>query len=167
MSRPELPRLDRKPLIALVDRVNRALQTEMVRRAHVEGHVEVKMAHNSVFATLSRQGSRAADMAARAGITRQSMGEVVRDMVGLGILEMRTDPDDGRAKVVTYSEHGLNVAGDGYRYLAKLERRFEEEFGEEEYAVARDVLERLVGLLDRIAAEEADQGSSAAGGRVG
>jgi len=166
MSRPQVPRPDRKPLIALVERANRALQTDMVRRAHADGHTEVKMAHNSVFGTLHAEGARAADMAARAGITRQSMGEVIRDMVALDLLEMRSDPNDGRAKVVTYSEHGLAVAGDGFGYLGELERRFADEFGEDEYAVARDVLERLIDVLDRFAAEE-DQASSSAGGSVG
>ncbi|MGW6195979.1 MarR family winged helix-turn-helix transcriptional regulator [Kribbella sp. NPDC055110] len=166
MSRPEVPRPDRKPLIALVDRANRALQTDMVRRAHADGHTEVKMAHNSVFGTLHAGGARAADMAARAGITRQSMGEVIRDMVDLDLLEMQADPNDRRAKVVDYSEHGLSVAGDGFRYLIDLEQRFAEEFGEQEYAVARDVLDRLIDVLDRFAAEE-DQVSSSAGGSVG
>ncbi len=166
MSRPQVPRLGRKPLIALVERAARALQSDMVRQAHADGHTEVKMAHNSVFGTLHAEGARAADMAARAGITRQSMGEVIRDMVALDLLEMRSDPNDGRAKVVTYSEHGLDVAGDGFGYLHELERRFAEEFGEDEYAVARDVLERLIDVLDRVAAEE-DQASSSAGGSVG
>jgi DNA-binding MarR family transcriptional regulator len=161
MSRPQVPRPDRKPLISLVERANRALQSDMVRRAHADGHTEVKMAHNSVFGFLHADGARAADMAARAGITRQSMGEVIRDMVALDLLEMRSDPNDGRAKVVTYSEHGLAVAGDGFSYLGELERRFAEEFGEEEYAVARDVLERLVDVLDRIAAEESQAANTA------
>ncbi len=154
MSRANLPRPDRKPLIALVDRANRALQADMVRTLHRHGHPEVKPAHNAVFGALSPQGSRAAEMAARAGMTRQSMGEVIRDLVDLGILEMRPDPEDGRAKLVTYSEHGLRVAGDGYQHLSEFERRFAEEFGEREYDVARDVLARIAELLDRWAAEE-------------
>ncbi len=154
MSRANLPRPDRKPLIALVDRANRALQADMVRTLHRHGHPEVKPAHKAVFGALSPQGSRAAEMAARAGMTRQSMGEVIRDLVDLGILEMRPDPEDGRAKLVTYSEHGLRVAGDGYQHLSEFERRFAEEFGEREYDVARDVLARIAELLDRWAAEE-------------
>jgi len=153
-------------MIALVDRANRAMQTDMVRRAHADGHAEVKMAHNSVFGTLHSGGARAADMAARAGITRQSMGEVIRDMVALDLLEMRADPNDGRAKVVDYTEHGLAVAADGFRYLIELDRRLEEEFGAEKYAAAREVLDRLVEVLDRFAAEET-QVSSSAGGSVG
>ncbi|GAA2802605.1 MarR family winged helix-turn-helix transcriptional regulator [Kribbella solani] len=162
MSRAELPRPDERPLIALVDRAHRALQADMVRRAHADGHTEVKMAHNSVFGTLHAEGARAAEMATRAGITRQSMGEVIRDMVGLDLLEMREDPNDGRAKVVTYSEHGLEVAGDGFGYLIQLERRFAAEFGPEEYAVARDVLARVAAVLDRYATETTEANTEAA-----
>jgi DNA-binding MarR family transcriptional regulator len=158
MSRGHLPRPDRKPLIALIDRANRAMQADMVRNAHLRGFTEVKPAHNAVFATLSEEGGRAIEMAERAGITRQSMGEVIREMVGLGILEMRPDPADRRAKLVTYTEYGRVVAGRGFERLVELERRFDEEFGVAEYGVARDVLDRISGLLDRFAADEAEAG---------
>lgn len=156
MSRVNLPRPDRKPLIALVDRANRAMQADMLRTAHDRGHLELKAAHNSVFATLSEDGSRAADMATRAGITRQSMGEVIRDMVDLGLLEMRPDPEDRRAKLVTYTEHGRGVAGHGLEHIVELEQRFVEEFGEQEYFLVRDVLSRLVVLLDQWATDAAE-----------
>jgi DNA-binding MarR family transcriptional regulator len=153
MSRPDVPRPDRRPLIALVDRANRALQSDMVREAHRQGHPEVKYAHNAVFSTLSEPGARATDMAARAGITRQSMGEIIREMVALGILEMRPDPDDRRAKLVTYTESGLTQARRGYQHIIDLEERFADEFGHEEYETVRSVLERLVPLLDELAEE--------------
>jgi DNA-binding MarR family transcriptional regulator len=147
MSSP-LPRPDRRPLIGLVDRANRALQSDMVREAHRRGHPEIKHAHNAVFGTLQPEGSRASDMAARAGITRQSMGEIVREMVEMGILEMRPDPEDRRAKLVTYTSYGLEFAREGYQHIIDLEKRFVDEFGEEEYEMVRNVLERLVPVLE-------------------
>jgi DNA-binding MarR family transcriptional regulator len=149
MSSP-LPRPDRRPLISLVDRANRALQNHMVEAAHRRGHPEIKHAHNAVFATLLEEGTRATDMAARAGITRQSMGEVIRELVDLGILEMKPDPDDRRAKLVTYSGAGLEFAREGNQHLIDLEKRFVEEFGAEEYELVRTFLERLVPLLDEV-----------------
>ncbi|TDU83642.1 MarR family transcriptional regulator [Kribbella voronezhensis] len=157
MSRGEFPRLGRKPLIALMDRANRALQADMVQAAHRRGHPELKAAHNSVFSTLSEDGSRAADMAVRAGVTRQSMGEVIREMVDLGILEMRPDPEDRRAKLVTYTEHGRWIAGHGREHLIELEQRFADEFGPAEYDTAREIVGRIAELLDRWAEEETEQ----------
>lgn len=143
MSRVVIPRPGHRPLIALVDRANRALQADMVRIEHRRGHPEIKPAHNAVLSTLAENGSRAADMATRAGITRQSMGEILRELVDLGIVEMRPDPEDRRAKLVTYTEHGRWVASHGFEHIVELERRFAEEFGEHEYATTRNVLARV------------------------
>jgi DNA-binding MarR family transcriptional regulator len=148
MSSPPAIKPERVPLIALVDRASRALQTDMVREAHRRGHPEIKYAHNAVFATLSEGGARAIDMAARAGITRQSMGEVIRELVSLGILEMQPDPTDRRAKLVTFTKDGLAQARQGFQHIIDLEKKFAAEFGEDEYEIVRNVLERLVPLLD-------------------
>ena len=142
-SRPE-----RKPLIALVDRANRALQADMVRAAHRAGHEEVRPAHNAVFSTLSApEGERTVDLAQRAGITRQSMGEVVRDMVELGIVEMVPDPADGRAKLVRYTAEGREHTRLGFLHIRDLEQRLTDEFGEDLEATRR-VLDRVVAILD-------------------
>ena len=137
---------DRKPLIGLVDRANRALQADMLGEAHRRGHTQIKQAHNAVFATLQEEGTRTVDMAARAGMTRQSMGEVVREMVDLGLLEMVPDPDDRRAKLVRYTVAGLDVAKDGYKHVLALEQRFTDELGDD-FEAARRVLERVVAVL--------------------
>jgi DNA-binding MarR family transcriptional regulator len=144
-----MPNPPHTPLIALVDRLNRALQQEMVVSGRDAGYPELKQAHNAVFGTLSAsRGSHTADMAARFGITRQSMGEIVRDLVRVGIVEMTVDPDDRRAKLVTYTDYGLKVARAGRQHIADLEERFAEEFGADEYALVRDVIARIVELLE-------------------
>ena len=139
-------RPDRKPMIALVHNADRAFQAHMVRAAHERGRPDIKPAHNHLFGILGDEGDRAANLAARAGITRQSMGEVIRELVDLGILEMVPDPEDGRAKVVRYTQEGRRFSREGFRHLRDLESRFEAEFGAD-YEAARTVLERVVGLL--------------------
>lgn len=148
MSRVPHPRPDRVPLIALIDKAHRALQNDMVHAAQRGGYPQVKPAHNAVFATLPASGARATDMAARAGITRQSMGEVIREMVSLGILEMKPDPDDRRAKLVTYTAEGLVMAGAGYGHIVELEQRLADDVGDREYEAVRDFLAWLPSALD-------------------
>lgn len=148
---------DRKPLIALVHRADRAFETHMVKAAHARGRTDLKPAHNALFAIMGAEGERASTLAARAGITRQSMGEVIRDLVSLGILEMVPDPADGRAKVVRYTEKGIRFTNEGYRHLRSLEDRFVEEFGAD-YEATRHVLERVVEVLEQIDLESEAQG---------
>jgi len=146
MSTPEV-RLEQRPFISLVDKAARALAVDMVREARGRGYPFVRLAHNAVFGTLFGEAGRISDMAARAGITKQSMGEVVRELVDLGVLEMTVDPEDRRAKVVSYTEFGLEVTNGGRHYLEELEKLFAREFGDADYAATRRVLEGVTALL--------------------
>jgi DNA-binding MarR family transcriptional regulator len=145
MSR-EVGELDRIPYIALVHRANRVFQSEMHRSAVAGGFTEIRASHNAVFSVLGVEGARISDMALGAGITKQSMGEVVRDMVELGLVELNPDPADRRAKVVTYTAYGRKAAQGGTDHLAAMEKRFEELFGED-YETARDVIDKITHLL--------------------
>ncbi|MBM0124356.1 MarR family winged helix-turn-helix transcriptional regulator [Pimelobacter simplex] len=145
MSR-DLVRPDDEPFIALVDKTARVMRNDMLANAHRAGYAEIAPAHNAVFATLPPEGARSADMAARAGITRQSMGEVVRDMVRLGILEMVPDPSDRRAKIVTYTDYGTKVAQAGMDHIVALDRTLRDELGDD-YDAARRVLARVREML--------------------
>ena len=136
-------------MIALVHNADRAFQAHMVESAHERGRPDIKPSHNAVFAHLGDTARRAADLATAAGMTRQSMGELVRELVDLGILEMVPDPADGRAKLVTFSKEGKVFARAGFRHLRAIEDRLSTEFGEE-YEAARRVLERLAEVLSDV-----------------
>lgn len=142
---PRVP--TRTPLIALVDRANRALQHDMVRQARSAGFVEAKHSHNAVFGTLPSGGARTSDLAARAGVTRQSMGEIVRELVDLGLLEMGPDPHDRRAKLVTYTEVGLEQVRRGKAHIVDVDERMVAELGEDGYERLREGLRTVVEIL--------------------
>ncbi|NYI45548.1 DNA-binding MarR family transcriptional regulator [Nocardioides aromaticivorans] len=146
-EQPDLERPHFEPFIALADKCARALRNDMLTSAHARGFTELAGAHDAVFATLPPEGARAADMATRAGITRQSMGEVVRDMARLGIVEMVPDPSDRRAKIVRYTDYGRKVAQGGFDHILEVEDMLREEFGEEDLATTRRVLARVRELL--------------------
>jgi DNA-binding MarR family transcriptional regulator len=134
------------PLIRILGLAFRAMENDMVHTARALGWPGITYAHNAVFSTLQVEGSRASDMAAVAGITRQSMGEIIRGMVDLGLVEMRPDPDDKRAKIVAYTPLGLECASQGFGHIVELEQRFTEEFGED-YETVRRVLSRVVEIV--------------------
>ena len=149
-----LVRPDFVPLIALAEKSARALRTDMLRYAHERGYDEIQPAHNAVFATQPPEGARAADMAHRSGITRQSMGEVIRDMVRLGVLEMVPDPTDGRAKIVTFTARGRKIAQDGFDHILDVDRLVREKYGDADVDATVRVLSGIIDLLgDGLAAE--------------
>jgi DNA-binding MarR family transcriptional regulator len=135
------------PFIALADKAARALRNDMLDHALRAGF-DLQPSHNAVFATLPPEGARSADMATRAGVTRQSMGESIRDMVSRGMLEMVPDPTDGRAKIVRYTDFGREVADVGFQHLLDLDERFREELGDEDFETACRVLARVREMLE-------------------
>ncbi len=143
---PERP-LDRRPLIGLVYKANRVLQADMAR-SRARDFPAYKPSFNLVFSRLWDEGMRIADMAALNGITRQSMGEIVREMTDLGLVELRPDPDDRRAKLVTYTPEGFRLAKGGFDHIVEVEQSMLEEVGEEQYAIAFEVLDRAIELFD-------------------
>lgn len=143
----------RRPLIGLVDDAAQALQRDMVRAAAVAGFPEVRRTHNAVFGTLATDGSRITDMAARAGITKQSMAEIVRDLERLGLVSVDPDPTDARAKLVRYTRRGWRVVRGGQRHIDEVEERLAEALGPERLADLREMLSTVPALLG-----DADEG---------
>ena len=141
---------DRKPLIALVHNADKAFQAHMVRSAHERGRPDLKPAHNFLFAILGDDGDRAANLAARAGITRQSMGEVIRDLVDIGILEMAPDPQDGRSALISANGAGRErlrrLRGRKNAYLARRMRDMP--------AADIEALERAAEILEQMLEDE-------------
>jgi DNA-binding MarR family transcriptional regulator len=56
--------------------------------------------------------------------------------------------DERLAKLVTYTDYGLEVARAGRRHIVALERRLAEEFGEAEYARVLEVLARITDVVE-------------------
>lgn len=141
-------RPDFVPLIALATKVSRVLQADMVTESNRRGYPEIQPSHNAVFATLTSEGARAADMANRFGITRQSMGEVIRDMTALGLVETVPDPSDGRAKIVRFTEYGAGCAQEGYSHIIELDQTFRDKFGDADVEATYRVLAGVLEMLD-------------------
>jgi DNA-binding MarR family transcriptional regulator len=51
-------------------------------------------------------GIRPADIAKKAGVTRQAIHQVVEDLESLGLIEMQADPKDRRSKLVVITSRG-------------------------------------------------------------
>lgn len=135
---------DHKPLIAVIDRALRSLRDDMVAEGRARGFPQLRLAHDALFATLSRsEGERSSDLAARARITKQAMGEVVRELVDLGIVEMTPDPEDGRAKLVTYTKKGREFALGGFGHILDVEQSLIGLVGQEAFDSAIAVISRI------------------------
>lgn len=106
---------------------------------------DLRPAHGNAMEQLELQdGLRLTEMAARAGITLQSMGELVDDLEARGYLERRPDPDDRRAKRIHLTTRGRKNARIAKQAVADVEDHLADLLGQQHYQQLRWSLQQII-----------------------
>ena len=105
----------------------------------------VRGSQGRILHLLPEEGARPTDLAAGGWITKQAIGQRVRELEELGLVETHPDPDDGRAIIVRRTAAGDRAAEGILDAIDEMERAWALEVGEERYAVFRSVLDELGG----------------------
>ncbi len=109
-------------LIALLRRTSRRMVEEITERLEAGGFPDSPPRHHPVFENIDPGGTRLTVLAARAGMTHQSMGELVRTLELRGYVERAPDPNDGRARLVQLSAKGRQMVKTALVEIAAIER---------------------------------------------
>jgi DNA-binding MarR family transcriptional regulator len=128
----------------LFHRARRLIDDEILRDLSAAGFVNLRPAHDAVFSYMPTGGTRLTDLARRARITKQSMGELVRELEGLGYVERVPDPLDGRALVIRYTDKGRRADAVGVKTVTRFERKWARMVGRARMDDLRLILERMV-----------------------
>ncbi|MEU4651151.1 MarR family winged helix-turn-helix transcriptional regulator [Nocardia fluminea] len=108
---------------------------------------DLRPAHYAVFRYLAPGGSRVTALAEAAGMTQQSMGELVTHLEKCGYVRRMPDPADGRARLVVTTAAGQAAMALAGRHIQWIEQTIAAELGTESLAAVRDALTRLPGVL--------------------
>jgi DNA-binding MarR family transcriptional regulator len=133
----------RVPLIRLLDVAFDDFSDELARRVEAAGYTDLRPGHGCVFGTIDPDGSHLTDLAERAHMTKQSVGEAASDLERRGYVERVPDPNDGRAKIIRLTARGREAHAIGLGLIDELERDWAERFGEERIAALREALEAV------------------------
>ena len=98
-----------------------------------------------MFGNIDPEGTRLTELAARARMTKQSVGEVTSDLEQRGYVERVPDPSDGRAKIIRLTERGRAAQALGVGLIDEIEQEWAERFGAERVAALREALEAITG----------------------
>ena len=130
-------------MIRLLDAAFDEFSDELARRVDAAGYTDLRPGHGCVFGTIDPEGSRLTDLAERAGMTKQTVGEVTSDLEKLGYVERVPDPSDGRAKIIRLTERGHAAHAIGRGLIEDIERDWGERFGAERVTALRELLEEI------------------------
>lgn len=108
-------------LISLFRQTSRAMVDELVERLRAGGYEDMTAAHHPLFENIDPGGTRLTVLAARAGMTHQSMGELVSALEQRGYVERRSDPSDGRVRLVVLTQKGRAAVRLAVKEIAAIE----------------------------------------------
>lgn len=128
--------------------LHRAFSLAVRERFDAGGHPGVTNAHLQVFTSLPLDGARLTELAERAGITAQSMGARVDELVALGYLERVPDPADGRAALVRFSARGRRLVTAARHGIDAIEGQYAALLGPRRYRALKESLVALAAALE-------------------
>lgn len=142
------------PLPGLLDIASEALFAEFRVELEKSEYGDIRPTHGCVFRFVQDEGLRLTEIAERAKLTKQSVGEIVDDLVERGYAKRIPDPDDRRAKLICLTERGEAAQAHGRKLFAKVEKRWAERYGAERIAALRELLEEIAAAEAPFAAPE-------------
>jgi len=130
--------------MGLLDSATEAYLAEFRRELEAAGYEDIRPTHGCVFRFVREDGMRLTELATYAGMTKQSVGELVDDLVDQGYVERIPDPGDRRAKLICLTGKGVEAQRKGFGLIDEVEGRWAERFGTERIAELREILEEIV-----------------------
>src|SRR3954471_6003686 len=131
-------------LLALLDSATESVLAEFRRDLEEGGYEDIRPTHGCVFRFVRDDGMRLTELAHLAGMTKQSVGELVDELVDHGYVERIPDPEDRRAKLICLTERGIEAQRVGTGLLADIEKRWAKRFGASRVKDLRMLLEEAV-----------------------
>ncbi len=131
------------PLGRLLLHAHRRAQAASLAKLQASGHSEIRLGHLPVITNLDPAGMRITDLAAKAGMTRQMAGRLVRELETLDYVSSRPDPHDQRAVVVALTERGASFLAGAPAAMAAVDGDFAALLGADELARLRESLLRI------------------------
>ena len=114
------------------------LSAAIYRAVAEAGTTDMRPAHGNAMEMLAIQdGLRLTDIAARAGMASQSMGELVDDLAAKGYVERREDPADRRAKRIYLTQKGRATAAASEVAVGQVEQKLAGLLGTRHYQQMR------------------------------
>lgn len=144
----DLRRYRNTRLYRSLTRVLRVYNRRVVEALHARGYTDFSPAFPALLSNLDLEGTRIGVLAARAGVTRQAAGQLLKEIESRGYVETQPSSDDARVTLVKFTSRGRQL----FANIAELAEQIEDEFaahaGMREFDAARVALSSIADRID-------------------
>lgn len=127
-------------LLALVEQLHRRLERDMKRLSGAALPAGFRGSYGRLLGLIGDGRVRPTDLAEGALISKQAMGERLKEVIDLGWVAREPDPTDARATIVYLTPAGRRLRKRLMKLIAQLEAEWSAELGADRYQFFREVL---------------------------
>lgn len=120
-----------------------AIHRRIIRDLNAAGFTELTQPHMAVFQYPGPDRIRPGALAARAGVSKQAMNQLLRSLEGSGYIARSDAPDEGRARVIRLTRRGHAAYAKIHDILGDIEREWSAELGATRFAQLKELLRRV------------------------
>jgi len=135
-----------QPTARLMILAFREFECDLLRALEKQGIADVTLADFNVLRHLDPQGLQLTTLAEHAGLSKQGVGKMVKELEEKGYLKIKPDQRDGRAKVVMYTRKGKKFVHKTIILVGDIEKRYETLLGNYNY---HNLRKSLLMLLEK------------------
>lgn len=126
----------RQLLVRGARKINQLIIAELASRKYED----IRLAHSALLENLDQAGNSITELAERAGMTKQSMGELALDLETKGYIFREIDASDRRSRIIRFTPRGWQLMEETFVIIQELEGRIQEACGTEAFEHGREVL---------------------------
>ncbi len=133
-----------KMLIGALLRVPaQAIHRRIIDELNAAGFKELRVPHMAVLQFPGPDGVRPGALAERAGMSKQAMNQLLRSLEGLGYIVRFDAPDEGGARIISFTKRGRAAYSKVHDILRDIEREWSAELGPTRFAQLKALLCRV------------------------
>ena len=120
-----------------------AIHRRIIRDLNAAGFKGISLPHIAVFRFPGPDGVRPGVLAERAGMSKQAMNRLLGSLEDLGYLIRSDAPDEGRARIVRFTDRGHAAWAKALAVLREIEREWQAELGPKDFPQLKELLFRV------------------------
>jgi DNA-binding MarR family transcriptional regulator len=128
----------------LFQRAARAYSERALTLLHEKGFDDITLFHTALIANLAIEGSQITEIAEKAGMTKQAMGQLANELEAKGYVLKERDPEDKRALKVSFTLKGKEALEAAYQVKLMIEAEYSQKLGGQNNQMLRQLLENLL-----------------------
>lgn len=125
----------------LVDR-SEWMNTRMMEGAERNGYGEVTHAMSRLFTHLAGRPVGLSELARKLAVSRQAVHQLANDAAALGLVEFVPSENDGRVKLLRFTQKGWGMSDAAVRELGAIEAALARQIGAQDLAELKRILSK-------------------------